>query len=56
MSDIHRAADLHRAGRLDEAAVLCRQILVRDPNHSDALNSLGYVYAEVDFGAGAGLG
>jgi Flp pilus assembly protein TadD/SAM-dependent methyltransferase len=45
MSDINRAVDLHRAGHLDDAAVLYRQILARDPNHADASHLLGLLTA-----------
>ncbi|MGD0137532.1 MAG: tetratricopeptide repeat protein [Tepidisphaeraceae bacterium] len=31
----------HQAGRLAEAEKLCRQVLVQNPNHADALNLLG---------------
>jgi len=37
------AGDHHRAGRLAEAETLCRQILAIQPNHADALHSLGLI-------------
>jgi tetratricopeptide (TPR) repeat protein/2-polyprenyl-3-methyl-5-hydroxy-6-metoxy-1,4-benzoquinol methylase len=44
---IHRLFDLalehHRAGRLTEADGLYRRILEHDPDHADALNSLGFL-------------
>src|SRR5271170_4658129 len=33
----------HRAGRLDEADKLYRQVLVREPSHPDALHLLGVI-------------
>jgi tetratricopeptide (TPR) repeat protein len=37
------AINLHRAGRLDEAAELYRAVLARDPGYADALNLLSLV-------------
>ncbi len=34
---------MHRANRLDEAETLFRAVLAVDPNHADALNSLGTI-------------
>jgi predicted O-linked N-acetylglucosamine transferase (SPINDLY family) len=39
--DLKKAVRLHRAGRLAAAEKLCRQILLRVPDHSQALNLLG---------------
>jgi tetratricopeptide (TPR) repeat protein len=36
----------HSAGRLDEADKLYRQVLVREPNHPDALHLLGVIYGQ----------
>jgi Flp pilus assembly protein TadD len=36
----------HRAGRLDEADKLYRQVLVREPNHPEALHLLGVIYGQ----------
>ena len=40
---LHKATELHKQGRLDEAEILYRQILDNDPRHSDALNRLAIV-------------
>jgi len=44
---IHQALNLalekYNAGRLDQAEVMCRQIIVQDPNHADALHMLGLI-------------
>jgi protein O-GlcNAc transferase len=37
------ALEHQRAGRLNEAATLYRQILAAQPNHADALHSLGLI-------------
>lgn len=36
-----RAVELHQAGRLDQAEVLYREILSREPNNADAIQMLG---------------
>lgn len=38
---MHVALQHHQAGRLDEAEMLCRQVLALRPNRDDALNLLG---------------
>ncbi|HTP40121.1 MAG TPA: tetratricopeptide repeat protein [Steroidobacteraceae bacterium] len=38
---IDRAWRLHQGGRLPEAEAICQQVLVRDPQHVDALHLLG---------------
>jgi tetratricopeptide (TPR) repeat protein len=43
MTDINRALALHRAGRLNEAEALYRQILQSDPEQPDALHLLGII-------------
>jgi tetratricopeptide (TPR) repeat protein len=40
---LERALGLHRAGRLDEAEVLYRQILAREPDHVESLHLLGVI-------------
>jgi prepilin-type N-terminal cleavage/methylation domain-containing protein len=40
---LDRALGLHRAGRLDEAEVLYRQILAREPEHAESLHLLGVI-------------
>lgn len=37
------ATEHHRAGRLGQAEPLYRQVLAQEPNHTDALNQLGYL-------------
>ena len=37
------ALEHHQSGRLEEAEVLCRQILAQRPNHADAPHLLGVV-------------
>ncbi len=39
------AAEHHKAGRLQDAEQLCRQVLQKDPRHVDALRMLGLVAA-----------
>ncbi len=41
MPGIEQALQHHRAGRLQEAQAIYRQILDEDPNHADALHLLG---------------
>jgi tetratricopeptide (TPR) repeat protein len=40
-----RAAEHHRAGRLEAAEQLCRRVLQREPEHVDALRLLGLIAA-----------
>src|SRR2546421_11483818 len=40
---IDQALDLHQAGRLHEAEVIYRNVLMADPRHADALNFLGVI-------------
>jgi len=40
---LDRALGLHRAGRLDEAEGLYRQILAREPDHAESLHLLGVI-------------
>ena len=40
---LKRALELHRAGRLDEAAAIYRQLLADNPAHADASHLLGLV-------------
>jgi protein O-GlcNAc transferase len=40
---LDRAVEHHRAGRLDEAAALYREILRAEPDHADALHLLGTI-------------
>ncbi len=40
-----RAAEHHKAGRLQEAEKLCRQVLQKQPGHVDALRMLGLIAA-----------
>ena len=44
--DFRRLWNIIRAGRLDEADKLYRQVLVREPNHPDALHLLGVIYGQ----------
>jgi predicted O-linked N-acetylglucosamine transferase (SPINDLY family) len=46
ISDIDRALELHRAGRLEEAEVLYRRVLQVQPEHPDALHLLGVLTAQ----------
>ena len=39
------AAEHHKAGRLDQAEKLCRQVLQKNPKHVDALRMLGLIAA-----------
>ena len=39
------AAEHHKAGRLDQAEKLCRQVLQKNPRHVDALRMLGLIAA-----------
>jgi len=51
-----RALELHRAGRLDEAAAIYEQLLAHDPEHADAAHLLGLVrFRRGDFDAAVGL-
>ncbi len=45
---IHTALDHHRAGRLEQAEQIYRQILTINPNHADALHLLGVVAFQTD--------
>ena len=40
-SSMHRALELHHAGRLQEAEALYREVLQSHPNHPDAHHNLG---------------
>ena len=40
---LNRALELHRAGRLDEAAAIYQQLLTDNPGHADAAHLLGLV-------------
>jgi predicted O-linked N-acetylglucosamine transferase (SPINDLY family) len=40
---LKEAFELHRAGRLDEAAAIYRQLLLENPKHADAAHLLGLV-------------
>lgn len=40
---INDAVALHRAGKLDDAATVYRDVLEREPNNADALNLLGVI-------------
>jgi tetratricopeptide (TPR) repeat protein len=40
-----RAAEHHKAGRLEEAEQLCRRVLQKEPRHVDALRMLGLIAA-----------
>jgi tetratricopeptide (TPR) repeat protein len=44
---LERALDLHRRGRLDEAASAYRELLALDPNHADGLHLLGSVWSDL---------
>ncbi len=41
---LNRALELHRAGRLQDAAAIYRQLLAEDPGHADAAHLLGLVF------------
>lgn len=41
--DLQAATQLHRAGKLDEAAAVYRAVLARDPDQADALQLLGLI-------------
>jgi predicted O-linked N-acetylglucosamine transferase (SPINDLY family) len=41
---LNQALELHRAGRLDDAAAIYRQLLADDPGHADAAHLLGLVH------------
>ena len=41
-----RAVGQHRAGRLEQAEALYRQVLAQTPDHPDALNLLGVLRAQ----------
>ena len=43
---LKQAMELHQAGRLDDAAILYRQVLERDARHFDALYCLGMIQAQ----------
>lgn len=43
---LKQAMELHQAGRLDDAAILYRQVLERDARHFDALYCLGMIRAQ----------
>ena len=50
-ADLEAAIDHHQAGRLDHAAKAYRKIILRHPNHPDALHLLGVVRMQAgDFG------
>ena len=40
---LNQALELHRAGRLDDAAAIYQQLLTDNPNHADAAHLLGLV-------------
>jgi len=40
---LSQAIEHHRAGRVREAEVICRQIIQQDPNNADAFNLLGAI-------------
>ncbi|HMD54356.1 MAG TPA: tetratricopeptide repeat protein, partial [Phycisphaerae bacterium] len=40
---INTALECYNAGRLNQAEAICRQIIVQDPNHADALHMLGLI-------------
>jgi predicted O-linked N-acetylglucosamine transferase (SPINDLY family) len=42
-----RALELHQSGKLDEADAIYRQVLEREPRHSDALTLLGTLQAQL---------
>ena len=42
---LNRALELHRAGRLDDAAAIYRQLLTDNPGHADAAHLLGLVFS-----------
>jgi Flp pilus assembly protein TadD len=46
MPGLEQALRHHRAGRLQEAEALYRQILATAPNHADALHMLGVLSAQ----------
>ena len=41
MTEIEQALEHHRAGRLQQAEAIYRQMLRQEPNHPDALHLLG---------------
>jgi predicted O-linked N-acetylglucosamine transferase (SPINDLY family) len=43
---LKQALSLHQAGRLDEAASLCRRILAKEPKNADALHLLGVIESQ----------
>lgn len=45
---LNQGLEFHRNGRLDEAAVLFRQVLNEDPNNAAALYSLGLIYVNAN--------
>jgi Tfp pilus assembly protein PilF len=47
MSELDRALEHHKAGRLQEAEALYRDILVRDPDQADAWYFLGMIAHEI---------
>src|SRR5208282_6463769 len=49
------AINLHRAGRLDQAEGLYRQVRASDPNYADALHLLGVIHAQRNQHAQAGV-
>ena len=42
---LNRALELHRAGRLDDAAAIYRQLLTDNPGNADAAHLLGLVFS-----------
>jgi tetratricopeptide (TPR) repeat protein len=50
---LERALDLHRRGRLGEAATICREVLAVDPRHADAMHLLGLIMAAMGRGQDA---
>jgi len=45
---INEAVALHRAGSLDDAAKIYREVLLQEPNNSDALNLLGVIERQTE--------
>lgn len=45
-NDLQTAIDHHRAGRLVEAAAICRDLLAQNPNDANALNLLGVISSQ----------